>query len=325
MMLSTIRGTGRASRGQRVAFLSWNYGMNSTALRSTRVRPLSSTSTSTSTASASDQDLLESPSTESVRLSKLLSQHATNLAISRRQAERLIQEGQVSLAGKVVRSPHILIDWKDLALNIVLKVQGKAVLLSPPTDKDGNTKIKVPKVWAVHKLAGEVVTEHDPQGRPSMLQRLMRGGVGRVGGQQRHHLKPIGRLDMPTQGLILVTNDGEYARQMELPSNKIKRIYRARVHGRLTSNKLDRIRQGRIRYENVRYGPMKVEVEKSRRGNKSSSNTWVQITSIEGKNRQIRNVFAALGGRSQFVCLGLVLYCIVLCFGSRVWSLIFFC
>jgi 23S rRNA pseudouridine2605 synthase len=267
--------------------------------RSTRVRPLSST--------ASDQDPLEPPSTESVRLSKLLSQHATNLAISRRQAERLIQEGQVSLAGKVVRSPHILIDWKDLALNVILKVQGKAVLLSPPTtDKDGNTKRDVPKVWAVHKLAGEVVSEHDPQGRPSMLQRLMRGGVGRVGGKQRHHLKPIGRLDLPTQGLILVTNDGEYARQMELPSNKIKRVYRARVHGRLTSNKLDRIRQGRIRYENVRYGPMKVEVEKSRRANKSSANTWVRIVSIEGKNRQIRNVFAALGGRSQFVCLGVV-------------------
>jgi 23S rRNA pseudouridine2605 synthase len=221
----------------------------------------------------------------------------------------LIQEGQVSLAGKVVRSPHILIDWKDLALNVILKVQGKAVLLSPPTtDKDGNTKRDVPKVWAVHKLAGEVVSEHDPQGRPSMLQRLMRGGVGRVGGKQRHHLKPIGRLDLPTQGLILVTNDGEYARQMELPSNKIKRVYRARVHGRLTSNKLDRIRQGRIRYENVRYGPMKVEVEKSRRANKSSANTWVRIVSIEGKNRQIRNVFAALGGRSQFVCLGLVLW-----------------
>jgi 23S rRNA pseudouridine2605 synthase len=218
------------------------------------------------------------------------------LAMSRRQAERFIQEGSVTLAGQVVRSPQMLLDWKDLnSGSVVLKLNGKAVVLENPKDKKGNN-VNRPKVWAVHKLSGEVVTENDPQNRPSMLQRLVRGGVGRIGKKQ-HHLKPIGRLDMPTEGLILVTNDGEYARQMELPTNLIHRVYRARVHGRLTSYKLDRIRQGGLRYEDIRYGPMKVAVETPRRGTKTSTNTWLRISSTEGKNRQIRNVFAALGGK----------------------------
>jgi 23S rRNA pseudouridine2605 synthase len=171
----------------------------------------------------------------------LLSQYATNLAISRRQAERLINEGEVTLAGEVVRSPQMLIDWKylDSSSSVVLKVQGKPVLLESRTE-GSQTKREAPKVWAVHKVGGEVVSENDPQGRPSMIQRLSQGGVGRMMGKQqrRFHLKPIGRLDMPTEGLILVTNDGEYARQMELPTSLIHRVYRARVHGRLTSYKL---------------------------------------------------------------------------------------
>ena len=120
---------------------------------------------------------------------------------------------------------------------------------------------------------------------------------------QKMHLKPIGRLDIPTEGLCLVTNDGVFARDMELPKNKVHRVYRARVHGPLTSAKLNRIRKGGVRFNDVRYGPMKVLVEKSRRRKRPNSlhatptNTWVQITSIEGKNRQIRNVFEALGSK----------------------------
>jgi 16S rRNA U516 pseudouridylate synthase RsuA-like enzyme len=88
------------------------------------------------------------------------------------------------------------------------------------------------------------------------------------------------RLDIPTEGLVLVTNDGGFARQMELPRNQIHRVYRARVHGRLNSNKLDRIRQGFDGYKS-----MAVAVEKRHKKTKLSANTWVQITSTEGQVR----------------------------------------
>jgi pseudouridine synthase len=283
--------------------------------------------------------------TSTIRLSKLLSQNATNLTISRRQAEKLIHDGEVTLAGEVIRTPQALLDIQAVTSNTVLKVQGKAVQfdsallarsLRPNNidddqtyDESSSSALPPPRIWAVHKVAGEVVSERDPHDRPSMMDRLRRGGVGRIkakatkrigssgggsgtsgstGGQQQVHLKPIGRLDMPTEGLILVTNDGDFARQMELPSSQIHRIYRVRVHGQLTSYKLDRIRRGGITYEDVRYPPMKVAVENSRnstgasggsragRPRRSSTNTWLQITSTEGKNRQVRNVFAALGG-----------------------------
>ena len=240
-----------------------------------------------------------------VRLSKVLSQYASNLSISRRHAERLIRDGHVTLAGRVITSPQLLVDWKDLLSehnSAVLKVQGKAVVLQAQgqgSSASGSTIINQqqqhPKVWAVHKLPTEVVSENDPHGRPSLIERLVRGGVGKVGSKKRLHLKPIGRLDMSTEGLILVTSDGAYARQMELPSSQIHRVYRARVHGKLTPYKLQKIRRGGVEYEGVNYGPMQVKIERPRGASQSSTNTWVQVTCTEGKNRQIRNVFAAFG------------------------------
>eukprot|EP00339_Tiarina_fusa_P028139 CAMPEP_0117054436 /NCGR_PEP_ID=MMETSP0472-20121206/37728_1 /TAXON_ID=693140 ORGANISM="Tiarina fusus, Strain LIS" /NCGR_SAMPLE_ID=MMETSP0472 /ASSEMBLY_ACC=CAM_ASM_000603 /LENGTH=147 /DNA_ID=CAMNT_0004770027 /DNA_START=66 /DNA_END=506 /DNA_ORIENTATION=- len=97
---------------------------------------------------------------------------------------------------------------------------------------------------------------------------------------------------MSTEGLILLTNDGDFGRQMELPKSNIHRVYRVRVHGHLSSYKLDRIRKGGIRHESTVYGPMKVAIER-RHG--KSTNTWIRVTSVEGKNRQIRNVFKSLG------------------------------
>ncbi len=224
-----------------------------------------------------------------IRLSKLLSHDATNLSLSRRQAERRIRDGEVTLAGKVVQSPHLLVDFDDIVANSsenkpLVKLSGKAVLFNPafaPTNSDEKQSALVPKIWAVHKIKGEVVTENDPHGRPSLLERLKQSGVGRLklGGkrkQQQLHLKSIGRLDIPSEGLILVTNDGTFAREMELPSTKIHRQYRVRVHGRLTTYKLDRIRKGGIEYDNVRYPAMKVAVEKPRRSRSNSSNTWLR-------------------------------------------------
>lgn len=277
--------------------------------------------------------------TTTIRLSKLLSHHSTNLGVSRRSAEALIRDGQVTVAGNVIVSPHFLVNSSDLMDDddndnhnqdsdassntlgnknnrnhrVVVKVQGKGLqlnlnsLLSTTTgDLLRSDEKEAPIVYAVHKLAGEVVTERDPKGRPSMLDRLKQGGVGsrRYGGNKKMmahkkmHLKPIGRLDVPTEGLILVTNDGEFAREMELPQNKIHRVYRARVHGKLTPNKLERIRKGGIRSlaDGTRYGPMKVSVE---RNGGRGTNSWVQLTTTEGKNRMVRNVFAALGGKKS--------------------------
>jgi 23S rRNA pseudouridine2605 synthase len=229
-----------------------------------------------------------------IRLSKLLSHGAS---MSRREAERLIAEGQVTVAGKIVDSPAMLLEWKDIKNNPnVIKIKGKPIDLSA----DGNNPIlEQPKVWAVHKLAGEIVSHNDPHGRPSLLERLIRGGVGKEK-DRVHHLKPIGRLDMSTEGLILITTSGDYARQMELPMSNIHRTYRARVHGVVTPYKLDRIRRGGIQCsvnEGVRYGAMQVNVERPPRGRslRTSTNTWLRITSTEGKNRQIRNVMESLG------------------------------
>lgn len=126
----------------------------------------------------------------------------------------------------------------------------------------------------------------DPQGRPSLIERLSKGGVGKD-----LHLKAIGRLDMSTEGLILVTNDGEYKRQLELPSNKLHRIYRVRVHGRLSPYKLKAMRQG-ITIEKEHYRGMMVQIENKKT---VGTNTWLKLTCVEGKNRQIRKVLNHLG------------------------------
>lgn len=109
------------------------------------------------------------------------------------------------------------------------------------------------RIWLANKLSGELVTEDDPVGRPSLLERLSRGGVGKSNNNNNKkqqsqsspiHLKPVGRLDMMTEGLIIITNDGRYARELELPNNLFHRTYRARVHGRLTEGKLRAMRNG---------------------------------------------------------------------------------
>lgn len=167
----------------------------------------------------------------------------------------------------------------------------------------------------------------DPDGRPSMIQRLARGGVGKS--YKKHginiptHLKPVGRLDMMTEGLMIFTNDGKYARELELPGNQLWRTYRVRVHGRLTLGKMKAMRKGlTVRVNDnpidhkasgevvktgklMRYKGVKVSIERKnlyqgkQRGRsgtvRGSTNTWLRITCTEGKNRQIRRILNALG------------------------------
>eukprot|EP00956_Cyclotella_meneghiniana_P029106 scaffold69513_cov76-Cyclotella_meneghiniana.AAC.1 len=193
------------------------------------------------------------------------------------------------------------------------------------------------RVWLCNKLKGELITEDDPDGRPSMIQRLIRGGVGEQHDKNKIkiHLKPVGRLDMMTEGLMIVTNDGQYARSLELPVNSLWRTYRVRVHGRLTLGKLNAMRRGvTVKLDNdattkreeekhasgevvhtvgktMRYKGIKVSVERKsvqsrnkRRGRgivgQSSShsggtNAWLQITCTEGKNRMLRRILSSMG------------------------------
>jgi 23S rRNA pseudouridine2605 synthase len=106
-------------------------------------------------------------------------------------------------------------------------------------------------------------------------------------------MKAIGRLDMNTEGLLLLTNDGRYATDMENPKNQLHRTYRVRVHGMLDRYKLRAIRRG-VKVKNVQYKAMRVELDDSRR-EISGTNKWIRITCTEGQNRQIRNVLAHLG------------------------------
>lgn len=259
---------------------------------------------------STDESTSKSKEDNTVRLSKLLSQHTQRLAVSRREAERLIKFGDVTVAGQVITSPHFLLNWGDLLPTIdrpgLIKVSGKAVALETPSqDKSSSTDNKDRRVWAVHKLRGEVVADFDPQGRPSMMERLVQSGVGKKGKKQRSHIKSIGRLDMTTEGLILVTTCGQYAREMELPSTQIHRTYRVRVHGLLTRYKVEAIQRG-IRIDGkggtvTRYGPMKVDMKAPKgRGRQRSTNTWLTITCTEGKNRQIRNVLQHLGCKCRY-------------------------
>jgi 16S rRNA U516 pseudouridylate synthase RsuA-like enzyme len=125
-----------------------------------------------------------STTSKTVSLSKILSQ---NTSLSRRELERLIGRGEVTLRGQVVNTSLISIsDWKDInKSDVKIKVQGKPVLIDSKKSESEST----PRVWAVHKLPGEVVGEKDPQDRPSMIDRISRGGVGK---EHRDHLKPIG-------------------------------------------------------------------------------------------------------------------------------------
>lgn len=249
------------------------------------------------------------------------------MQMSRKSAEMLIQAGQVTLANQMVLDPGYKISLKEAANGV--KVAGRLLRLpeinanlnvnpklkDPNYNTNGNDSLEGTqrkagiqpmrtRVWLAHKLAGELVAEHDPEGRPSLIERLQRGGVGKSKRKQKGkhnqpvHLKAIGRLDMITEGLILITNDGEYKREMELPSNTLHRTYRVRVHGLITPGKLKALRNG-MAIKGVYYKGMKVNIEtnKGNRAKGGNTNTWLRITCVEGKNRQIRRTLDHLGLR----------------------------
>lgn len=183
---------------------------------------------------------------------------------SRREVERLIEAGRVALNGQVLTTPAVKVDPGD-----ILTVDGEVVSGAEPT-----------RVFRYHKPVGLVTTHADPKGRPTVFQALPEG-LPRV--------ISVGRLDLNSEGLLLLTNDGGLSRALELPSTGWTRIYRARAFGSTTQEALDALKAGTT-VEGVRYGPIEARLDKAQ-----GRNVWLTVTLAEGKNREVRRVLESIG------------------------------
>src|SRR6204780_2988353 len=183
---------------------------------------------------------------------------------SRRDAERWIAEGRVVLDGQVLTSPAVTVTPGSIIL-----VDGKPLAEPEPT-----------RLWRYHKPAGLVTSHKDEKGRETMFDKLP-PELGRV--------ISVGRLDLASEGLILLTKDGELARRLELPSTGWIRRYKVRIHGTVAPERLAALEHG-VTIEGVRYGPIKAEFERQQ-----GANAWCMMTLTEGKNREVRRVFEHLG------------------------------
>jgi len=183
---------------------------------------------------------------------------------SRRGAEILIVEGRVKVNGRVIDSPALNVGPRDRVL-----VDGKPLPDAEPT-----------KLWLYHKPLGLVTTERDEQGRPTVFEALP-PELGRV--------LSVGRLDLNSEGLLLLTNDGALKRRLELPSTGWLRRYRARVNGAPTPAMLEPLRQG-ITLEGERFQPMEVSIDRQQ-----GANAWLTVGIREGRNREIRRALDHVG------------------------------
>lgn len=183
---------------------------------------------------------------------------------SRRDAERLIAEGRVRVNGTQLHHPASFITAGDL-----VQVDGVVV------DAPGRSRL-----WRYHKPAGLVTTHRDPEGRPTVFAKLP-PGLPRV--------VSVGRLDLNSEGLLLLTNDGALARRLELPENGWLRRYRVRVHGTVDPQRLAALAHGVV-VDGVHYGPIGAGLD-SRQG----GNAWLTVSLREGRNREIRRVMTYLG------------------------------
>lgn len=183
---------------------------------------------------------------------------------SRREAETWILAGRVSVNGKLLETPAMTVTMKDK-----IEVDGKPLAAKERT-----------RLWLLNKPAGTVTTNRDPEGRKTVFEILP---------PDLPRLLTVGRLDINTEGLMLMTNDGGLARELELPSTGWLRRYRVRVHGKVEQEQLDTLRDG-IAVEGVLYGSIEAVLE-----HVQGSNSWLSVSLREGKNREIKKVMGALG------------------------------
>lgn len=202
---------------------------------------------------------------EGDRIAKLLARAGI---ASRREVERMIEEGRVKIGDEVVTTPATLLtSLKGVS------VDGKMV-----------GPIAAPRLFRFHKPAGLITAERDPTGRPTIYTALRNSMP-----KDAPRVMPVGRLDVNTEGLLLMTNDGELKRALELPSTGIPRTYRARTFGDISQARLEELIEG-IEIDGVRYGPINANLERS-----ANRNKWIEMTLTEGKNREIRRVLEHLG------------------------------
>lgn len=176
----------------------------------------------------------------------------------------MIADGRIAIDGRVLDTPA----------TIVASLHGvtvDGVPVRPPAPA---------RLFRYHKPAGLLTTERDPKGRPTIYDRLP-AGLPRV--------MPVGRLDLSTEGLLLLTTDGELKRQLELPATGVTRSYRARAYGQISQARLEELMMG-IEIDGVRYGPIDANLER-----RTGANVWIELKLTEGKNREVRRVLEHLG------------------------------
>ncbi len=195
------------------------------------------------------------------RIAKVLSRAGI---ASRREAERMIEEGRVSVNGKTITSP---------ALNVTpeakIVVDGKRV--GTPD---------APRIWLYHKPAGLVTSERDEKDRATVFGALP---------DHMPRVMSVGRLDINSEGLLILTNDGDIKRKLELPATGWLRRYRVRINGSVSEARLDELRKG-ITVDGVNYQPMIVTFDRQQ-----GANAWLTVSIREGKNREIRRTMEAIG------------------------------
>jgi 23S rRNA pseudouridine2605 synthase len=204
------------------------------------------------------------PQEASMKTTKRLAKAISNSGYcSRRDAEKIILAGRVAVDGQVVDTPAFNVTDEN---NIT--IDGTRI---SSQDK--------PRLWLYHKPPGLVTTHRDPEGRPTVFQHLPKN-LPRV--------ISVGRLDLNSEGLLLLTNSGDLARELELPSNKLMRVYKVRARGMVDMRALQQACQG-IKIEGEYYKPTSITLTRS------GSNCWFEVVLTEGKNREIRKIFNHFG------------------------------
>ena len=195
------------------------------------------------------------------RLSKKIARSGFS---SRREAEKYIESGRVKVNGVIIKELSF-----QVGINDQIHIDGRRI------SKEGKTRL-----WKFHKPKGLITSHKDEKSRQTIFQILPKN---------LPRLITVGRLDLNSEGLLLLTNDGDLKRKLELPSSKIVRSYRVRAKGVANENKLSRLRQG-ITVDGIRYRPMELNIIKQ-----NTSNVWLSVRLMEGKNREIRLSFQAIG------------------------------
>mgnify|MGYP001037999602 CR=1 FL=1 len=195
------------------------------------------------------------------RISKVMARAGV---ASRRDIERMILDGRVKLNGVLLDTPVVNVTLTDKIEVDDVPIRG----------------IERTRLWLYHKPAGLVTTNADPEGRPTVFENLP---------EDLPRVMSIGRLDINTEGLLLLTNDGGLARMLELPTTGWLRRYRVRAHGKIEQADLDKLKEG-IAVEGVLYGAIDATLDKVQ-----GSNVWLTLGLREGKNREVKNVLGALG------------------------------